>query len=136
MKNYEFRKLPSQKAREADFQRDRQPYRQDPPVSAPVSVSTAFATSNLATFVKEPLRPQVPQTERRSGRGDIEITTPRQGEGFQPPPPPSPSISPPHSHSHLLVILISTIGNTVRIFDITIESIYTMFSIFDLVMSE
>jgi hypothetical protein len=71
----------------------------------------------------------------QSGRGDAEISTSRQGEGVQPPPP-SPSISPPHSHGHLLVILISMIGNIVRINDIVIESIYTMFSIFDLVMSE
>jgi hypothetical protein len=66
--------------------------------------------------------------ERRSGKGDTEITTSHQGEGVQPPPPPpSPSISPPHSHSHLLVISISVIGNIVRIFDIVIESIYTIF---------
>jgi hypothetical protein len=78
-----------------------QPYGQDPHVSAPVSVSTAFAMSNLATFVKEPLYKSTPRraNKRRSDREDTEITTPRQGEGVQPPSP-SPSISPPHSHSH------------------------------------
>jgi hypothetical protein len=70
-----------------------------------------------------------------SGRGDTKITTSHQGEGVQPPPP-SPSISLSHIHSHLLVISISIIGNIVRILDIIIESIYIMFSIFDLVMSE
>jgi hypothetical protein len=68
-------------------------------------------------------------------KGDIDITTSHSGRGVLPPSP-SPSISPPHSHFHLLVISISMIGNIVRIFDIVIEFIYTMFSIFDLIMSE
>jgi hypothetical protein len=72
---------------------------------------------------------------RRRAAEEIQITTSHQREGVQPPPP-SPSISPSHSHSHLLVISISAIGNIVRIFDIVIESIYTMLSIFDPIMSE
>jgi hypothetical protein len=48
-----------------------QPYGLDPPVSAPISMSTAFAMSNLATFVKEPLYKSTPDAANReqSGRG-------------------------------------------------------------------
>jgi hypothetical protein len=51
-------------------------------------------------------------------------------------PSPSSSITPPHSQIHLLVILVFVIGNIVRMFDIVIEFICTMLSIFDLIMSE
>jgi hypothetical protein len=122
---FEFPILQSQRARVADLQKlYRAVYGQDLLVSVPVSVSTAFAMSNLATFMKEPLYKLTPR------RGKERVERQREIQRSPHPPSPSPSHPPPHSHSHLLVISISMIGNIVRIFDIVIEFIYTIFSIF------
>jgi hypothetical protein len=41
-----------------------QPYRQNPPISARVSMATGLATSNLATFVKVPLYKLTPRCRK------------------------------------------------------------------------
>jgi hypothetical protein len=89
---------------------NKQAYGQDLPISEPVLVSTAFATSNLATFVKKPLYKSTPRRRKQEGRAaeeDTEITTSHRGKGVLSSSP-SPSIPPPHSYRHLLVISIST----------------------------
>jgi hypothetical protein len=98
-----------------------QPYGQDPPVSAPVLVSTAFAMSNLETFMKEPLYKSTPGATNKESRGrgryrDHHII--QKGEESCRRHHRHPFLH--LSHSHLLVILISAIGNIVRIFDIVI----------------
>jgi hypothetical protein len=55
---------------------------QDPPVSAPVSVSTAFATSNLATFVKDPIYKLTPRRRKERFKRKREIQrSPHHTEG-------------------------------------------------------
>jgi ABC-type Zn2+ transport system substrate-binding protein/surface adhesin len=44
-----------------------QPYRQNPPVSTPVSMATALAMSNLATFTKGPLYKSTPRRHKKGG---------------------------------------------------------------------